>query len=198
MSSSSWHGAAQEFAPFTLNPQPRPMLDDAMIDADTPCFHPAPTLPATVSPGKPSAFGFLDGPLAHSPPDAPQRRLGRLRGRGALLVHPGRHRPCRRAADSGARLQRSGPAHAGHRRARVVGPPGQRQERRGDRAGPDWQLREWCGPVSGTDEKQGQTMHAMGIWDRIGPGVCRWRQVQSVDGGKTWAHDWAMHWRRVA
>ncbi len=40
-------------------------------------------------------------------------------------------------------------------------------------------------------------MLSMGIWDRIGPGVCRWRQVYSADGGKTWAHDWVMHRRRV-
>jgi hypothetical protein len=37
----------------------------------------------------------------------------------------------------------------------------------------------------------------MGIWDRIGPGQCRGRQVYSADGGKTWAHDWVMHWRRA-
>ena len=34
-------------------------------------------------------------------------------------------------------------------------------------------------------------------WDRITPDACRWRQVVSADGGKTWTHDWIMHWRRV-
>jgi hypothetical protein len=43
----------------------------------------------------------------------------------------------------------------------------------------------------------GKTMHSMGLWDCIGPGVCRWRQVYSADGGKTWSHDWVMHWRRI-
>jgi hypothetical protein len=53
------------------------------------------------------------------------------------------------------------------------------------------------GSGASTCEGNGKTMLSMGIWDRIGPGVCRWRQVYSADGGKTWAHDWVMHRRRV-
>ena len=36
-----------------------------------------------------------------------------------------------------------------------------------------------------TYEDGGKTMLAVGIWDRIGPGRCRWRQVVSADGGRT-------------
>jgi hypothetical protein len=43
----------------------------------------------------------------------------------------------------------------------------------------------------------GKPMKSAGIWDRITPDACRWRQVVSADGGKTWTHDWIMHWRRV-
>ena len=53
------------------------------------------------------------------------------------------------------------------------------------------------GLFSSTYEDGGKTMLAVGIWDRIGPGRCRWRQVVSADGGRTWDHDWVMHWRRT-
>jgi hypothetical protein len=46
-------------------------------------------------------------------------------------------------------------------------------------------------------EEAGRPMHAIGIWDCIADGQCRWRQVRSTDGRKTWAHDWVMHWRRA-
>ena len=37
-----------------------------------------------------------------------------------------------------------------------------------------------------------------GIWDRIRPDACRWRQVSSTDGGRTWVHHWIMDWQRAA
>jgi hypothetical protein len=40
-------------------------------------------------------------------------------------------------------------------------------------------------------------MRSAGIWDQITPRSCRWRQVVSDDGGKTWEHNWVMLWRRV-
>ena len=62
----------------------------------------------------------------------------------------------------------------------------------------DVQRWQGAGLFASTYEKESKTMHAMGVWDRIGPGVCSWRQVYSADGGKTWSHDWVMHWRRIA
>jgi hypothetical protein len=46
-------------------------------------------------------------------------------------------------------------------------------------------------------EQEGKKMLSAGLWDRIERGACRWRQVVSADGGKTWQHDWIMHWRRA-
>jgi hypothetical protein len=54
-----------------------------------------------------------------------------------------------------------------------------------------------AGLFASTCEDQGQTMRSIGIWDRIGVGLCRLREVCSADDGKTWAHDWVKHWRRV-
>lgn len=36
-----------------------------------------------------------------------------------------------------------------------------------------------------------------GVWDRITPESCRWYQVISRDGGKTWQENWLMDWTRV-
>ena len=47
------------------------------------------------------------------------------------------------------------------------------------------------------DIADGRTTRYVGIWDRIERRACRWRQVWSTDGGRTWSHDWVMHWRRV-
>ena len=38
---------------------------------------------------------------------------------------------------------------------------------------------------------------AAGVWDRITPTSCRWRQSISHDGGKTWEGNWIMEWTRV-
>lgn len=46
-------------------------------------------------------------------------------------------------------------------------------------------------------EEDGRRMLAAGLWDQIGPASCRWRQVVSADGGRTWMHNWIMHWRRA-
>jgi len=49
----------------------------------------------------------------------------------------------------------------------------------------------------GDDMDNGTPMQAGGLWDRISPTSCRWRQVLSRDGGRTWHHTWVMHWHRV-
>lgn len=38
---------------------------------------------------------------------------------------------------------------------------------------------------------------AASLWDQIEARNCRWRQAISKDGGKTWEHNWIMHWQRV-
>jgi len=37
----------------------------------------------------------------------------------------------------------------------------------------------------------------IGLWDRITPTSCRWRQCVSRDGAKTWAWNWIMDWTRA-
>lgn len=43
----------------------------------------------------------------------------------------------------------------------------------------------------------GRAMKSIGVWDQITPTSCRWRQATSADGGRTWDHNWIMHWTRV-
>jgi hypothetical protein len=46
-------------------------------------------------------------------------------------------------------------------------------------------------------EDNGRSMKSAGIWDLITARSCRWRQVVSADGGKTWEHNWIMHWTKI-
>lgn len=41
------------------------------------------------------------------------------------------------------------------------------------------------------------TLLAASLWDQIEARHCRWRQAVSRDGGKTWEHNWIMHWQKV-
>lgn len=48
------------------------------------------------------------------------------------------------------------------------------------------------------DDTDGETpIKARGIWDRITPTSCRWRQGVSRDAGTTWEDTWFMDWTRV-
>lgn len=173
------------------------MLDDSMIDADVPRFDPVPALPATATPGRPGDFGFLDGRwrIRHLKRrgegwdrfDGEARCWSILGGIGSveeLLI------PVRDFSGLGLRLldvaRREWSDHWVNAKSGVVTTPGQTGSFEGG-----------AGLFASTYEEGGKTLQSMGIWDRIGPGVCRWRQVASADGGKTWEHDWVMHWRRV-
>ncbi len=48
------------------------------------------------------------------------------------------------------------------------------------------------------DEEAGKSVKYRGVWDRVTPKSCRWRQGVSRDGGKTWDDGWIMEWTRVA
>lgn len=43
----------------------------------------------------------------------------------------------------------------------------------------------------------GATIRGLGVWDRITPTTCRWRQTATRDGGKTWEPSWFMDWTRA-
>lgn len=176
----------------------RPMLDDSMLDADPPRFDPVPAAPpATATPGKPGDFAFLDGRwrIRHLKRRATgwDRFEGEARcwsilgGIGSieeLLI------PARDFSGLGLRLldvdKRQWGDHWVNAKSGVISAPGQTGS-----------FENGAGLFASNYEEGGRTMQSMGIWDHIGPGVCRWRQVYSSDGGKTWAHDWVMHWRRV-
>ncbi len=189
--------AALAARPSYAQPEIRPMLDDSMIDAETPRFDPVPTPPATPTPGKPGDFAFLDGHwhIRHLKRrgegwdrfEGEARCWSILGGVGSveeLLI------PARDFSGLGLRLldveKRQWSDHWVNAKSGVVTAPGQSGSFEGG-----------TGLFASTYEDGGKTMHSMGVWDRIGPGVCRWRQVYSADGGKTWAHDWVMHWRRL-
>ena len=174
------------------------MLDDAMLDAEPPRLDPVPAMPAAVAPGRPGDFAFLDGRwhVRHLKRRAEgwDRFEGEARcwsildGAGSveeLLI------PARQFSGLGLRLldrdKRVWNDHWVNAKSGVVEVPGLQG---GFEAG--------VGLFPSTYEDQGKTMHAMGIWDRIAPGQCRWRQAYSADGGRTWQHDWVMHWRRQA
>lgn len=48
------------------------------------------------------------------------------------------------------------------------------------------------------DDMDGETpIKARGVWDRITPNSCRWRQGVSRDAGVTWEDTWLMDWTRA-
>jgi hypothetical protein len=55
-----------------------------------------------------------------------------------------------------------------------------------------------AGIFTADDVDDGKPIKVRGIWDRITPASCRWRQGLSRDGGKTWEETWFMDWVRVA
>lgn len=178
--------------------EPARMLDDTALDADPPRLDPVPALPAAPTPGRPGDFAFLDGRwrIRHLKRrgstwdrfDGEARCWSILDGVGSveeLLI------PARGFSGMGLRLldveQRRWADHWVNAKSGVVTTPGQAGSFEGG-----------VGLFSSTYEEGGRTMLSLGIWDRIAPGQCRWRQVWSADGGKTWEHDWVMHWRRSA
>ena len=54
-----------------------------------------------------------------------------------------------------------------------------------------------AGIFSSEEDDKGKKVVAVGVWDRITPTSCRWRQAVSHDAGVTWEQGWIMHWTRV-
>lgn len=172
------------------------MLDDSALSADPPRLDPVPAMPAAPATGRPGDFAFLDGHwhIRHLKRrgDAWDRFEGEARcwsildGVGSveeLLI------PARQFSGLGLRLldveKQVWSDHWVNARSGVVGVPGLQGGFEGG-----------VGLFPSTYDDNGKTVHAMGIWDSVAPGQCRWRQVYSADGGHTWQHDWVMHWRR--
>jgi hypothetical protein len=47
------------------------------------------------------------------------------------------------------------------------------------------------------DTDDGKPLKIKAVWDKITPISCRWYQISSRDGGKTWDYGWYMDWTRV-
>jgi hypothetical protein len=58
-------------------------------------------------------------------------------------------------------------------------------------------FKDGVGTFEADDEDNGKKIRVAGIWDRITPKSCRWRQGVSRDGGKTWEYSWLMDWMKV-
>jgi hypothetical protein len=53
------------------------------------------------------------------------------------------------------------------------------------------------GTFTSEDVEDGKPIVARGVWDRITPTSCRWRQGVSRDGGRSWDEGWFMDWTRA-
>jgi hypothetical protein len=162
-------------------------------------FDPVPPLPAQPTPGKPGDFDFLAGEwriqhLWRSGPDgewiefAGEATCWTILG-GVASVEELRI-PARDFHGMGLRLldvsQRVWSDHWVNARSGVLARDGQRGS-----------FENGVGIFIGDDVLDGRPIKAGGLWDQITPTSCRWRQVVSRDGGKTWEHTWVMQWRRA-
>jgi hypothetical protein len=173
------------------------MLDDSMIDANPPRFDPVPRLPGKPTPGKPGDFAFLDGRWRIRHLKRRGDRWDRFEGEArcwTILGGVGHIEelliPARDFSGLGLRMldvaQRQWSDHWVNAKSGTVTTPGQTGS-----------FEDGAGLFSSTYDDNGKAMLTLGIWDCIGPGVCRWRQVVSPDDGQSWEHDWVMHWRRI-
>ncbi len=54
-----------------------------------------------------------------------------------------------------------------------------------------------AGIFTAQDNEDGRPVVYRGVWDRITPTSCRWRQGVSRDAGQSWDESWFMDWRRA-
>jgi phosphatidylserine decarboxylase len=55
-----------------------------------------------------------------------------------------------------------------------------------------------AGVFTADDEIDGKPVKVKAVWDKITPKSCRWYQMMSRDGGRSWERGWYMDWTRVA
>jgi hypothetical protein len=171
----------------------------ATVEARDPALDPVPPLPGIPTPGKAGDFDFLAGrwQIDHwrRPPGATD--WDRFKGEATcwtILAGVGSVEelriPERGFSGMGLRLldlqQRVWSDFWVNAKSGVLTTPGQTGS-----------FENGVGLFVSDFDDAGKPMKSAGIWDRITPNSCRWRQVVSADGGKTWTHDWIMHWRRV-
>lgn len=174
----------------------RPTAPPAPV-AERPALEPLPPPPATPPPGQAGDFAFLTGEwrienwrrLADGSWDAfpAEATVSAILGDGVSIEEL--RIPARDFAGMGLRLldrERSvWSDHWVNARSGVVGVPGQEGGFQGG-----------AGIFTSREEVDGKTMIYAGVWDRIAPDSCRWRQAWSDDGGASWNQVWIMHWHR--
>lgn len=171
----------------------------AAASTDEPVLDPVPPLPTQPSPGKPGDFDFLAGEwrIEHlrKPPGA--KAWDRFSGEATCFTILGGvgsveelRIPARQFSGMGLRLldvdKRQWSDFWVNAKSGVLATPGQTGS-----------FENGVGLFWSDYEEGGRKMLAAGIWDLITPGSCRWRQVVSADGGRTWEHNWIMSWRRA-
>lgn len=172
-----------------------------------PALDPIPPLPKQPTPGRPGDFEFLTGQWRIQHWRLPQGAAqwdafeGEATCWGILggVGHVEELRiPARNFSGMGLRLldveKRQWSDFWVNAKSGVLAPPGLNGSFE-DGAGLFWAEEEVPDPQApGGQRKE----IALGIWDRITPTSCRWRQAVSADGGRTWAQNWIMHWQRMA
>ena len=168
--------------------------------ASAPDADPVPPLPTTPTPGRPGDFDFLAGEwridhFRKRPGDTDWDRfpgeatcwtiLGGVGSVEELRI------PARQFSGMGLRLldveKRQWSDFWVNARSGALGTPGQTGS-----------FEQGAGIFWSEDEDAGRRTIWAGIWDRITPDSCRWRQVSSPDAGRRWDTHWVMHWSRVA
>lgn len=167
---------------------------------DEPVLDPVPPLPAKRTPGRPGDFDFLAGEwrIEHwrrpSPTATTWERFSGEATCWTILGGVGSVEelrvPSRNFSGMGLRLldvkERLWSDFWVNAKSGVLTSPGQ-----------NGSFEDGVGLFSSEDEEGGRKMLYAGVWDRITARSCRWRQVASADGGRTWSHDWVMLWRRA-
>lgn len=165
--------------------------------AKTMTFDPIPPLPTTPTPGKPGDFDFLAGEwrIAHRSIvngkwldyEGEATVYGILAGIGSVEEL---RIPARGFSGMGLRLldveKRVWSDHWVNAKSGVIGCPGQTGS-----------FENGSGLFASDYDDNGKPMLSIGVWDLITPTSCRWRQAVSGDRGRTWEHNWIMHWTRV-
>jgi hypothetical protein len=190
-------GAAAGFS--LLGGVARAVAAEAVRDVSPPALDPIPPVPATPTSGKPGDFDFLSGEwrIRHWQPKAGSG--GWIEFDGQATVHgilagvgsvEELRIPARDFSGMGLRLldveKKVWSDHWVNARSGVITTPGVTGS-----------FENGAGIFVSEDEDDGKVVRYAGVWDRITPTSCRWRQAFSRDGGKTWTQTWIMEWRRA-
>lgn len=168
-------------------------------DIDAPAFDPIPPRPKSPTPGKPGDFDFLAGEwrIVNRRPKPDSDRW--IEFEGAATVHPilagvgsveELRIPVRDFSGMGLRMldveKKIWSDHWVNAKSGVVTAPGVTGS-----------FENGAGIFISDDEEDGKPVQWAGVWDRITPRSCRWRQAVSRDGGATWTQTWLMDWTRT-